>query len=101
MSLEFKLKDKCKEGRLDIQSVGGNKLFWDRSPYVAQAGLKREVLLPLFPKYCGYRVYLAVCGLLYLAEPTGLAEIPVGIKIEEGGLRTAVPIAPVTWRGTR
>lgn len=55
MSLEFTLKDKCKEGRLDIQSVGGNKLFWDRSPYVAQAGLKREVLLPLFPKYCGYR----------------------------------------------
>lgn len=27
MSLEFKLKDKCKEGRLDIQSVGGNTLF--------------------------------------------------------------------------
>lgn len=55
MSLEFKLKDKCKEGRLDIQSVGGNKLFWDRSPYVAQASLKHEVRLPLFPEHCGYR----------------------------------------------
>lgn len=55
LSLEFKLKDKCKEGRLDIPSIGGNKLFWDRSPYVAQAGLEHEVLLPLFPECCGYR----------------------------------------------
>lgn len=41
-------------------------------------------------------VYLAVGCLVYLVEPTGLTEIPVGIKIEGGGLRTAVPIAPVT-----
>lgn len=53
VSLEFKLKDKCKEGRLDIQRIGGNKLFWDSSPYIAQASLKHEVLLPLFPEYCG------------------------------------------------